>query len=241
MNRRRPMRPDLIGRTRRGKKAHWQAWFWILAACFSARSSRAQDDVAEKVKQLTEAMSRVQAQLNESQKQLEELRQQLAALQGASAPAGEQNGASDAAKLAAQVEDLRERQALQETQIAVQEQAKVESESKYPVKLSGLVLMTGFANTGNVDMAATPTIAIPGSGSSGAPPNRKSCVTPTCGLQFHKSPDQARAGSATAVSELGAFGLIRGRSSSKNASVRVQSRTACAVRRRSRPAPYPPL
>ena len=167
MNRRRPMRPDLIGRTRRGKKAHWQAWFWILVACFSARSARAQDDVAEKVKQLTEAMSRVQAQLNESQKQLEELRQQLAALQGASAPAGEQNGASDAAKLAAQVEDLRERQALQETQIAVQEQAKVESESKYPVKLSGLVLMTGFANTGNVDMAATPTIAIPGSGSSG--------------------------------------------------------------------------
>jgi hypothetical protein len=129
-------------------------------------------DVTDKVRQLTEAMSRVQAQLNESQRQLEQMRHQLAALQGEtgiskdSTPA--QTAESDAAKLAAQVEDLRERQSLQESQVAVQEQTKVESESRFPVKVSGLVLMNGFVNTRNVDMAATPTLAVPGGGSTGA-------------------------------------------------------------------------
>jgi hypothetical protein len=43
----------------------------------------------------------------------------------------------------------------------------VESESKYPVKLSGLVLLNGFINTRAVDLPATPTTALDGSGSSG--------------------------------------------------------------------------
>jgi len=147
-------------------------FYCALTVCISSREARAQDDVAEKVKQLTEAMTRVQAQLNESQRQLEEMRQQLAELQiragKASDPAPSQTADSDAAKLAAQVEDLRERQSLQEAQIAVQEQTKVESESRFPVKVSGLLLMNGFVNTRNVDMAATPTLAVPGSGSAGA-------------------------------------------------------------------------
>ena len=57
---------------------------------------------------------------------------------------------------------------MQESQIATQEQSKVESESRYPVKITGLLLLNGFVNTGAVDMAATPTVALPGSGSSGA-------------------------------------------------------------------------
>ena len=56
---------------------------------------------------------------------------------------------------------------LQEAQIAVQEQTKVESESRFPVKVSGLVLMNGFVNTRAVDMAATPTLAVPGAGGTG--------------------------------------------------------------------------
>ena len=42
---------------------------------------------------------------------------------------------------------------MQESQIATQEQAKVESESKYSVKITGLLLMNGFVNTRAVDMA----------------------------------------------------------------------------------------
>jgi hypothetical protein len=156
----------------RGKSALVPTLFCALTVCLYPCVAHAQDEVAEKVKQLTEMMTRVQAQLNESQRQLEDMRQQLAALKGESGkaadPASPQAAESDAAKLAAEVEDLRERQSLQEAQIATQEQTKVESESRFPVKVSGLVLMNGFVNTRAVDMAATPTLAIPGAGSTGA-------------------------------------------------------------------------
>ena len=134
------------------------------------RAAEAQEDVQDKVRQLTESMKRVQAELDESQRQLADMRRQLAALEGGNTagadPASASDGGADAAKLAAEVEDLRERQAVSETQIAVQEQTKVESESKFPVKLSGMVLMNGFVNTANVDMPSTPTLALAGAGST---------------------------------------------------------------------------
>ena len=156
----------------RGKSALLLMLYCALTVCLGSGEAHAQDEMTEKVKQLTQAMSRVQAQLNDSQRQLEEMRRQLAALQNgagnAAGPAPSQIEESDAARLAAQVEDLRERQSVQESQIAVQEQTKVESESRFPVKVSGMVLMNGFVNTQNVDMAATPTLAVPGGGSTGA-------------------------------------------------------------------------
>ena len=70
--------------------------------------------------------------------------------------------------MAAAVRDIREQQAVDESQIATHEQINVESESRYPVKVTGMLLLNGFVNTGAVDMAATPTVAVPGSGSAGA-------------------------------------------------------------------------
>jgi hypothetical protein len=110
-------------------------------------------------------MTRTQAQIEESQRQLQEIRSQLDALQRqltgpVAAPA--------AAQLSAAVNEIREQQAVQEAQIATHEQAKVESESKFPVKLSGLILLNGFVNTKQVDVPATPTIVLPGSGTTGA-------------------------------------------------------------------------
>ena len=127
-----------------------------------------QQTLEKRVEQLTEAMTRTQAQLAESQQQLEELRRQLEALrQQMASGAADSASASGATQLAKAVDEIRERQAIQETQIATHDQTKVESESKYPVKLTGLILLTGFVNTRQVDKAATPTIAIPGAGSTG--------------------------------------------------------------------------
>ena len=140
----------------------------LMAAPYMKAQTSAPADLAQQVQQLTEAMARTQAQLEQSQHQLDEMRRQLTALQQQLAKANSNSVSPDAAaQLAAQVEDLRERQAMQESQIATQQQAKVESESKYPVKLSGLILMNGFVNTQKVDMAATPTLAIGGPGSTG--------------------------------------------------------------------------
>jgi hypothetical protein len=100
---------------------------------------------------------------------MDQMRSQLAALQQQLADSSAEAAASSsAAKLAAQVDEIRERQDLQESQIATHDQAKVESDSKYAVKLTGLVLLNGFVNTKRVDNAATPSIVLYGAGSSGA-------------------------------------------------------------------------
>ena len=142
-----------------------------------------QQSLSQQIQELTDAMARTQAQLEQSQRQLDEMRKQLTALQrqlaqsGSTAatpsspvptPAPSSQIQTSPAETTATIEDLRERQAMQESQIATHEQTKVESESKYPVKITGLLLLNGFVNTKAVDMAATPTVALPGSGSSGA-------------------------------------------------------------------------
>ena len=150
----------------------------------SAAQSTGQQGIAQQIQSLTEAMARTQAQVEESQRQLNEMRAQLAALQRQLATSGTNpvssptpvpgtaeasSAANDSmAALAAAVDEIRERQAVQEAQIATHEQAKVESESKYPVKISGLLLFNGFVNTNKVDIPATPTMALTGAGSTGA-------------------------------------------------------------------------
>lgn len=141
--------------------------------------------IPEQIQKLTEAMAKTQSQLEESQRQLEEMRKELVALQrqmaqGAStvpppAPATPASPSASSSSFpatspatSAAIDDLREQQAMQESQIATHEQTKVETESKYPIKITGLLLLNGFVNTRQVDMAATPTVAIPGSGSTGA-------------------------------------------------------------------------
>lgn len=129
----------------------------------------AQNGLETRVEQLTEAVTRAQQQLEESQKQLEELRRQLEALrQQLAGAAPDAASSSAAAQLAKAVDDIRERQAVQESQIATHDQDKVESDSKYPVKVTGFILLNGFVNTRKVDSAATPAIALAGAGSTGA-------------------------------------------------------------------------
>ena len=128
-----------------------------------------QENLEKQVQQLTDSMARAQAQLEESQRQLEEMRSQITALKQQILDANAESETNQGvAKLAKEVEAIREQQTMQESQIATHEQSKVESDSKYPVKLTGLILLNGFANTRRVDMVATPTIASAGSGSTGA-------------------------------------------------------------------------
>ncbi|HEV2486799.1 MAG TPA: hypothetical protein VGT08_14810 [Terracidiphilus sp.] len=157
----------------------------ILApsACTSHAQAADQESLPEKIQKLSDAMASTQAQLEQSQHQLQEMRKELSELQrqmaqsGAAMPSPAPSDSASAAssssegtfeELAAAVLDIRERQAIEESQIATHEQTKVESESRYPIKVTGMVLLNGFVNTGAVDMAATPTVALPGAGSTGA-------------------------------------------------------------------------
>ena len=164
-----------------------------IAALLSAHSNSALAQTAapsetteQKVQQLTAAVARTQSQMDSYQKQLQELQRQLSELQeqlaaekanppAPSAPAGKPavsassnapTGVSTSASTSA-IEDIRERQAVQESQIATHEQTKVETASKYPLKVSGLLLFNGYVNTRQVDVSADPTYALPGGGSTG--------------------------------------------------------------------------
>jgi Skp family chaperone for outer membrane proteins len=163
----------------------------LLLATFIASSASSvsaqpvdQESLSQQIDKLTSAMARTQAQLQQSQRELDEMRKELTELQqklvqggaaAASASPPESAQAPPPAEPASapgntqeQIEDLRERQAVEESEIATHEQTKVESESKYPVKVTGMVLMNAFVNTNGVDMAAAPTVALGGPGSVGA-------------------------------------------------------------------------
>lgn len=155
---------------------------FLNSAHMLTAQAASQASLTQQIQKLTDAMARTQAQVEQSQRELDEMRRELTALQrqlaqnGSTAnttppkaPASSSSAtASSAATTSAAIDDLRERQAMQESQISTHEQIKVESASKYPVKITGLLLLNGFVNTGAVDIPATPTLAVPGSGTTGA-------------------------------------------------------------------------
>ena len=144
------------------------AVLWVAGTPARGQQS-SEENLALKVQQLTDALAQTQKQLDQSQREMDQMRAQLAALevQLAQGHSGGEAG-SQAAQLAAAVDEIREQQSFEESQIATHEKSKVESESKYPLKLSGLVLLSGYVNTVQTDNPVTPTVALEGTGATGA-------------------------------------------------------------------------
>lgn len=144
-----------------------------------AAGTAATETTERKIQQLTDAVEQAQAQMSAYQKQLQDLQQQLAALRQQLAAEKNTEGASAASQTAeaadgdppgtskSSLAEIRERQGVDESQIATLDQTKVETESKFPLKVSGLLLFNGYVNTRQVDAAADPTYALPGGGSTG--------------------------------------------------------------------------
>jgi len=138
--------------------------------------------VAQQIQDLKAAVATTQAQLEQSQLQLEQMKQRLNALElqvaqggyGSTTPRPDTASSpstprQDAVKdLAAAVDDIREQQSMQAAQIATHDQTKLESESRYPIKITGLLLFNAFVNTRAVDVPETPSASLFGPGSTGA-------------------------------------------------------------------------
>jgi hypothetical protein len=117
----------------------------------------------------------------QQKKEIEQLREELILIKkqlassqpGLSQPAIPANEADTAKTTASAIEDLQEQQQTLEAQVKLHEQTKVESESKYPVRVTGLILFNSFINRGIVDNIDLPEAALApsddtGNGSSGA-------------------------------------------------------------------------
>lgn len=135
------------------------------------------ENTEQRVERLTAALAQAQAQMDAYQAQLKDLRQQLGALKEqmaaeryiaqSAAQTASANGVEAVPANAATLEEIRELEAIEESQIATHDVTKVETESKYPLKVSGLVLFNAFVNTRQVDVSASPSYALPGPGSTG--------------------------------------------------------------------------
>jgi hypothetical protein len=167
------------------------AILWSLAQAATAAGQQHLD-----VQEMAARIDRMQRQLDASERELEEYRSALANLRQqmqALAPGGGQvtQAESDAgaAGLRQAVADLREEQSVQQAEIAVHEQAKVESRSRYNLKVGGLVLFNAFQNIGQVDSIDVPVIALPrvpgaSHGSDGASLRQSLITLDATGPQF---------------------------------------------------------
>jgi hypothetical protein len=146
----------------------------VASAQATATAPVPAETTEQKVQQLTAAVAHAQSQMDAYQKQLQEMQKQLSELQNQltaektnlAAPATTPQNPSASAS-AGSLEEIRERQAVQESQISTHEQTKVETESKYPLEISGLVLFNSYVNTRQVDVSVDPTYAIYSGGSTG--------------------------------------------------------------------------
>jgi hypothetical protein len=129
----------------------------------------------QQVDKLVALLSQEESALKESQQRIDQLRKQVVALQAdiagvqpSSPPTSAQQDAQETVEsLNSQVSALREQQELQQSEIATHEQTKVESASRFPVKITGLILVNAFSNSSAVDVIQSPTVAGPGSGVAG--------------------------------------------------------------------------
>jgi hypothetical protein len=141
------------------------------------------ETTAQQVERLSAAMTQAAAQVEASQKLLLDLQQQMAVLKlrmaaeaaaGSTAKAPPTSPANASATPSANapaspsdLEDIREQLAIASSQIATHDQSKVETQSKFPLTVTGLLLFNTFVNTRAVDIPSSPSYVLSGSGSTG--------------------------------------------------------------------------
>jgi len=122
-------------------------------------------ELQSQIHELKEMVLQLQQQTASSRMEIGRLREELATERGnnsAAATIDEQSPAYTTAQLQQRVDHLQEDQQLLAGKIDEQYQTKVESASKYRVRLSGIVLFNLFGNSGAVDNQDVPTWALPG-------------------------------------------------------------------------------
>ena len=132
----------------------------------------------QRIEAISAALAATQQQIEQSQRQMQQLQQQLLELRqqvaGTSASSFLPSNVSSSTELppgATAVEttpaSMEERQQTLEAAVKLHDETKVESSSKYPVRLTGLILFNGFLNKGVVDNVDLPAVALRGSSTSG--------------------------------------------------------------------------
>ncbi len=125
----------------------------------------------EQLQNLQHQMDQLSQQLQQAQKEIDDLRKQLqAATQNKDAHTVVPPSPAPPSPA---LDELKDQQAVQQAEIQQQQQTKVETSSKYPLTIHGLLLFNSFLNDGGVDSIDLPFVAVPvapgsSSGNAGA-------------------------------------------------------------------------
>lgn len=127
----------------------------------SVPSSASPSEMEKKLEAISNTLDSTRQQLERSQQEIVHLQAEIATMRqqiaSTTMPPPAKPPAAQAGESSSQAE---ERLQTLETQVAVHDQTKVESASKYPVRLTGLILFNSFLNLGAVDNIDLPSIAI---------------------------------------------------------------------------------
>ena len=130
----------------------------------SSRENRATGELEQKLQTISTALTATEQQLEQSQRQIQRLQEELVQvrkqLNNSKAPLSTSSNEPDPPAVAA-ADDLQERVETLEAQVKLHDQTKVESSSKYPLRITGLILFNSFVNRGSVDNFDLPSIAVP--------------------------------------------------------------------------------
>jgi hypothetical protein len=134
----------------------------LMLVCLASVGGAAQDasNNAEDLARVSRELQETRSELAESRRQIEQLRQGLTDLRTqvqASHPSSNEPLPSGEPTVAAADQDV----GFLAAKVAELHQDKVESASKYPVKLSGLVLFNAYRNGGSLDIQDMPSLAFP--------------------------------------------------------------------------------
>jgi hypothetical protein len=124
----------------------------------------AQVVTVEQVRQLSQEVQAAEQRVLDSERELTALKARLISLESALQPAV--LPAASPAQPVAATADAAEAVEMQGSQIATLDQIKVETSSKFPLKVDGMVLLTAGINSSGVDSPVDPTASLGGAGST---------------------------------------------------------------------------
>ena len=118
-------------------------------------------ELEEHMDELIRKMDNMRQRLNESQSEMGQLRAEVDALK---AQLSEKNQGEEAARtvvaLQSGIAQIREQTDVIESEVKQHDQTKVESATKYPVRITGMLLFTSLLNNGTADNLDVPTVAV---------------------------------------------------------------------------------
>lgn len=116
----------------------------------------------QKLEVISAALNTTRQQLEQSQQQIQQLQEELALVrkQMSATSSQPENASAATDSQTTKDSDLQDRVVALEAQVKLHDQTKVETSSKYPVRVNGLILLNGFVNRGAVDNLDLPSVAV---------------------------------------------------------------------------------